>query len=195
MSARGGGRLLLAATVGNLADGVRVSAFPLLVAGLTRSPLVVALTTALTHLPWLLFALYAGLAVDRHGARRVLVTSHAMRALLMLPALAIAASGAAVSLLLAVIFALGVLEVFVNTAEPTLVPAVVAADALAKTNARLSVLELIMNSFFGVALGATLFGVQKWLPFVIVASPETMRSPLFESEPTPMISRAAEVCR
>jgi Na+/melibiose symporter-like transporter len=169
MSARGGGRLLLAATVGNLADGVRVSAFPLLVAGLTRSPLVVALTTALTHLPWLLFALYAGLAVDRHGARRVLVTSHAMRALLMLPALAIAASGAAVSLLLAVIFALGVLEVFVNTAEPTLVPAVVAADALAKTNARLSVLELIMNSFFGVALGATLFGVQKWLPFVIVA--------------------------
>ncbi|MFL9909378.1 MFS transporter [Paraburkholderia sp. RL17-337-BIB-A] len=169
MSTRGGGRLLLAATVGNLADGVRVSAFPLLVAGLSTSPFVVALSTALTHLPWLLFALYAGLVVDRHGARRALVLSHAIRALFMLPALAVAAFGGRVALLLAVIFAMGVLEVFVNTAEPTLVPAVVEADALATTNATLSVIEPVMNSFLGVALGAVLFGVTKWLPFVIVA--------------------------
>lgn len=169
MSPGGSGNLLLAATCSNLADGVRASAFPLLVAGMTSSPFVVSLTTALTHLPWLLFALHAGLIVDRHEVHRVLRISQATRTLLVLPAFAVAAFGGYVGLLLAIIFALGVFEVFVNTAEPTLVPALVEPEDLAKINMRLSVTELVTNSFAGVALGAALFGTRHWLPFVVIA--------------------------
>lgn len=162
-------KLLGAAACSNLADGMRTAAFPLLLAGMTSSPLVISLASAAAHLPWVFFALYAGLLVDSRGARKILQLSQVSRALLILAAIAIAFRGEFVLVVLVIIFALGILEVFTNTAEPTYLPSLVEAGDLPKTNARLSAIELVMNSFLGVALGALLFGIDSRLPLLVMA--------------------------
>ena len=66
-------KLWAAVIVSNLGDGVMGVAFPLLVASVTRDPVLVAGATVVGRLPWLLFALPAGALVDRLDRRRVMV--------------------------------------------------------------------------------------------------------------------------
>ncbi len=66
--------LWAAAAISNLGDGVMVIVFPLLVALITRDPLLVAGATVANRIPWLLFALPAGGLVDQVDRRGVMVT-------------------------------------------------------------------------------------------------------------------------
>jgi hypothetical protein len=59
------GRLWAAAAVSNVGDGVALAAGPLLLASLTSDPALVAGAMFVQQLPWLLFALPAGVYVDR----------------------------------------------------------------------------------------------------------------------------------
>lgn len=63
-----------------LGDGLAVLAIPLLVLGLTRSPLISALSAASQTLGYLAVGLPAGVLVDRLDAWRVLVVTDAARA-------------------------------------------------------------------------------------------------------------------
>ena len=64
-----------------LGDGLAVLAIPLLVLGLTRSPLISALSAASVTLGYLAVGLPAGVLVDRLDAWRVLVVTDAARAI------------------------------------------------------------------------------------------------------------------
>src|SRR2546429_2071692 len=63
-----------------LGDGLAVLAIPLLVLGLTRSPLISALSAASVTLGYLAVGLPAGVLVDRLDTWRVLVVTAAPRA-------------------------------------------------------------------------------------------------------------------
>lgn len=60
-------------------DGIYYTALPLLAATLTRDPLTISMVFFAEQLPWLLFALPAGVLVDRVDRRRLLWTVDAAR--------------------------------------------------------------------------------------------------------------------
>ena len=58
-------KLFAASTVSNLGDGVSIIAYPWLASAITRNPLLIALVAVAQRLPWLVFALPAGVITDR----------------------------------------------------------------------------------------------------------------------------------
>ena len=66
-------KLWTASTTSALGSGLATIAAPLYVAAHTKSPLIVAATSAAAWLPWLLFALPGGVLVDRVDRRRLMV--------------------------------------------------------------------------------------------------------------------------
>src|SRR5215213_2513810 len=66
--------------VGNLGDGIALAAGPLLVAGQTQDPFLVALGALVQRLPWLLFGLQAGVLADRIDRRLLVVAVDLTRA-------------------------------------------------------------------------------------------------------------------
>jgi predicted MFS family arabinose efflux permease len=119
-------------------------------------------------LPFVLFAIPAGLLADRRSRRGVMTAAEALRALSLLGVLALVSSGALTMPLLAALSFVGAAgTVAYSVAAPALVPALVPAAALAIANARI---ELARTLAFagGPALagalvawtgGATAFGV------------------------------------
>ena len=71
--------LLASSWATNLGDGIVVAAGPLLVASLTRDPLLISLAALLTWAPPLLFALYAGVLSDRLDRRRIVMAADGLR--------------------------------------------------------------------------------------------------------------------
>jgi MFS family permease len=76
-------KLWTASTTSALGSGLATIAAPLLVAAHTRDPLIVAATTGVAWLPWLLFALPGGVLVDRVDRRRLMVTIDWIRVAIM----------------------------------------------------------------------------------------------------------------
>ena len=72
-------RLFSAATISNLGDGVALVAYPWLASAITRSPLLISLIVVVQRLPWLLFALPAGVLTDRHDRRRLMIGANTAR--------------------------------------------------------------------------------------------------------------------
>ncbi len=166
----GFGRLWAASAISNLGDGLLLAAVPLLVASLTTDPLLVAGATAAGQLPWLLLALPAGAWVDRWDRRRVLLVADGIRAVVVL-GLAWAAAGggpagAALVAIYGVAFVLAAAETFFDPASEALVARIVAPAALGRANGRLQGTTWLANIFAGPALGALLYGLAPWLPFV-----------------------------
>ena len=63
--------LLGSSRLSNIAEGIQVTAGPLLVASETRDPLLVSLAAVLQYLPFLLFGLFAWVVADRVDRRRL----------------------------------------------------------------------------------------------------------------------------
>lgn len=151
---------LLAATVlSNTADGIVRIVIPLLAIELTRSPTLVALSSAFAQAPWLVFVLFAGAIVDRVDRRHLMLTA----TLLRMGVLAgfgwlVALGEASIPLLYIFAFAVGVLETLNDTSKQTIVPMVVGSKDLNRANGRLHVGELVANEFFGPLVGAALVG-------------------------------------
>jgi len=77
------GKLWAAAGLSNLGDGVALVAAPLLAAGLTRDPALVAGLAFVQRLPWLLFALFSGALADRLDRRQTMAAVGLFRAVLI----------------------------------------------------------------------------------------------------------------
>ena len=75
-------RLFGAATISNLGDGVALVAYPWLASAVTRNPLLIAIVVVVQRLPWLLFALPAGVLTDRHDRRLLMIVSNSARAVI-----------------------------------------------------------------------------------------------------------------
>ena len=118
-----------------------------------------ALQTALT-LPFMLFAIPAGLLADRFSRRYLMAGAEALRALMLLAILLLIALHSLTMPLLALagFIAVGGTVVY-SVAAPALVPSLVSPEALPKANARIELARTIAFAG-GPALGGFLVG---WL--------------------------------
>ena len=99
-----------------LGDGLAVLAIPLLVLGLTRSPLISALSAASQTLGYLAVGLPAGVLVDRLDAWRVLVVTDAARAVAFAGLYLLWVTGAArLWVIMTIALAAGAASVFFET--------------------------------------------------------------------------------
>ncbi|MFZ0627263.1 MAG: MFS transporter [Acidimicrobiia bacterium] len=159
-------RLTLASGISNVGDGAFGAAFPLLVATLTRDPILVAGATFVGRLPWFLFALVSGALVDRMDRKKVMVVTDSLRALgVGLIAWGVATDHVGLPAVYVLAFALGVAETFFDTSAEALTPALVDEGQLPAANGRLQGLEWVGGSFLGPPAGAALFALAASLPF------------------------------
>ncbi|MCP3938108.1 MAG: MFS transporter [Actinomycetia bacterium] len=160
--------LFVGSLVSNIGDGIRLSALPLLAASLTSSKLLIAAVTAAQYLPWVTFAPAGGALVDRWDRRRTILITQAWRGLVVGGlALLVWTSHAEIWQVWVVAFAITVGEILVDPSTVALVPTLVGDDNLDRANGRISSVEIITNDFAGGPVGAALFSLAPWLPFLI----------------------------
>jgi MFS family permease len=163
-------RYWLSGFLADFGDGVRLAAFPLLAAQLTRSPAAVAAVTAVQGLPWLLLGGGLGVVVDRTDRRRLMVAVDVARAVVIAAlAAAILAHGAGLWLIYLTAFVTGAGSALRDTAAVTCVPRLVQPDRLDQANARLIAGQIVGNELAGPAAGGALFGLAAVLPFAVNA--------------------------
>ena len=160
--------LLASSWTSNLGDGIALSAAPLLIASLTSSPLLVAAGAMMQFLPWLLFGLLAGSIADHHDRRRLVMLADGSRAVIVLALVVFLATGqVTVWAVLLTSFLYGTAEVFADTSGSTLLPMLVRPADLGLGNARLQTGFLVGNQLAGPPLGAFLFAIGSFWPFVV----------------------------
>ena len=164
------GKLWAASTLSNLGDGVTLVAGPLLIASLTRDPVLVAGIAFAQRLPWLPFSLISGALVDRLDRRRVMWSVDTFRTVLLgFLGLAVLLNFLSIPLLYAVFFLMGTAETLFDTASVSILPAVVPREKLERANGRLFGAEIVSNQFAGPPLGGFLFAIAASVPFFLDA--------------------------
>jgi MFS family permease len=163
-------RFQASAFLSSFGNGVRLAAFPLLVAGFTRSPVAVAGVTALQGLPWLLVGVVGGVLVDHIDRRRLMVTVDAVRVVILVAlAVAVVTHSAGLVLIYLTAFATGTASALRDIAAETAVPRLVGSADLEAANGRMIGSQIVGNELAGPAAGAWLFGIAAVLPFAVNA--------------------------
>lgn len=172
-SGTGGGRglgrtfanVFTANLASSLGDGIARTASPLLAARLTDDPVLIAGIAAVAMLPWLLFALPAGILVDRMDRRQALALAASVRTLLAVALVVLVASDSlTIWWLYLVIFIYGVCETLYDGAIRAVVPSVVPKKNLPRANARIEGGELVVQNFAAAPLTSALFAVAVLIP-------------------------------
>jgi len=177
-------RLLVATGAANLADGLQMVAVPWLASVLTRDPVQIALVTATTRIPWLLFSLPVGAMTDRFDRRRLIAWADTARTGLLLAfavLLALIGTGSGDAAgpaphagpLLAALYGLALLvgfaEVVSDNSSQTLIPSIVPRERLETAKGRLWAVETVANQFVGPPLAGLLIAAGMALPFFVSA--------------------------
>lgn len=166
---RGLGRTFANVFTANLAsslgDGIARTASPLLAARLTDDPVLIAGIGAVAMLPWLFFALPAGILVDRMDRRQALALAAGVRTLLaVVLVMLVATDSLTIWWLYLVIFVYGVCETLYDGAIRAVVPSVVPKKNLPRANARIEGAELVVQNFAAAPLTSALFAVAVLIP-------------------------------
>ena len=162
--------LMASSWTSNVGDGIALAAAPLLIASMTDAPFLVALGAMMQYLPWMLFGLHAGAIADRFDRRMLVMAANGSRALVVLALCGFLLSGhATIWIVLGAAFLYGTAEVFADTTSGTLLPMLVRKEDLGTGNARLQAGFLVANQFAGPPLGAFLFAVGAFWPFLVQA--------------------------
>ena len=145
-----------ASVFSHLGTGVYSVAFPWFATLLTRDPLLIGMVAMAPQLPWVFFALPAGVWTDRLDHRATLVRANLLMAVLALAAVALALwatpSLAAVLALAGLAFLTGSVEVLRDNTAQTILPDVVEPDTLESANAALQSREKLTGQFIGPPL-------------------------------------------
>ncbi|MET8870198.1 MFS transporter [Nonomuraea sp. NPDC004580] len=158
--------LLASSWLTNLGDGLAAAAGPLLIATLTRDPLLISLSALVSWAPPLLFGLYAGVLSDRHDRRTIVLAANAARAVVLAVLVVLLLTGTlTVTTALIALTLRSVAEVFADNATSTLTPMLVARDDLTVANARLGTGFITLNQLAGPPVGAALIGLGLTWPF------------------------------
>jgi predicted MFS family arabinose efflux permease len=161
-------RLAAAATISGLGDGATQIAGALLAMSLTRSPVRIAGLLAAQQIPWVLGALPAGALVDRVDRRRAMAAACLVRAAALGTLGLLAAAGRAGMPLLYLVFLLvGGASVVYENAATVVVPALVDQARLTRANGRLQAASSLTRSLLAQPLGAWLYTVATWAPFLL----------------------------
>ncbi|GAB3466402.1 MFS transporter [Streptomonospora sediminis] len=149
----------------NLADGVMLTALPMVAAMLSNDPLLVSGLMVARFLPWLLVGLFAGVLVDRLDRVRIMAAANLVRGgALALLAVLVATGQATVWWLYAVMFTAMLCEVFYDLAGRAALPDVVPPGTLDRANGRLEGGRTVSEGFAGAPLAGFLFAVTAALP-------------------------------
>ncbi len=172
-----------AAGVSNLGDGISALALPWLATLITRDPALIGMVAAAQRLPWLLFALPAGVVTDRVDRQRLMVRADLLRMCLTFGIVALIVSAPALPLpdqaggatgliagLAAVAFLLGTAEVFRDNAAQTAMPQVVDKRDLEAANGQLWSVEQVMGQFIGPPVAGLLIALAIPVPFLVDAA-------------------------
>ncbi len=182
---------LASSWVGQIGDGIALAAGPLLVASQTRSPVLIASAAMVQQLPTLLVGLYAGAIADRVDRRRLVLAANLARvAVLIVLAGAILTGAISVPLLLVILFAVGVAELFADSAWRAVTPMIVPTADLGIANARMMSGFLVANQLLGPAVGAALFAVGAAVPFGVQALALLLAAGLFARVRLPQVQGA-----
>ncbi|MFD0475492.1 MFS transporter [Nonomuraea thailandensis] len=158
--------LLASSWLTNLGDGVAAAAGPLLIATLTRDPLLISLAALVSWAPPLVFGLYAGVLSDRYDRRGIVLVANAVRAVVLAALVALMVTGTVtVATALVALTLRSIAEVFADNATATLTPMMVSKDDLVIANARLGTGFITLNQLAGPPIGAALFGLGLTWPF------------------------------
>ncbi|MFJ8082976.1 MFS transporter [Streptomyces sp. NPDC096205] len=152
-------RLWASTAASNAGDGITRTLLPLLVVAHHPDPAAVAGLTTVNMLPWLLFALPAGVLVDRVDRRLIVLGSNVVRAAALLGAALVLADDRPLALLYALAFVLGVAETLADTAAPAMLPRLVDERQLERANGRLSATQTVLNEMAGPPLAGLLVGL------------------------------------
>lgn len=159
-------RLWWAGAVDSVGNGALVTALPLLAVTLTADPRLVSLVAAASFVPWLLFALPAGVIVDRYSRIGVMRSAQVFQAVVVTALAVLAAAGAVdVATLVVAAFLVGVGQVGFGIAGQSVVPEIVGHRLLARANARQYLATTVGQGFVGPPVGSLLFGLAIALPF------------------------------
>ncbi len=151
--------LWASAVASNAGDGITRTLLPLLVVAHHPDPAAVAGLTAVNMLPWLLFALPAGVLVDRTDRRLIVLGSNLVRAAALLGAALVLADDRPLALLYALAFVLGIAETLADTAAPAMLPRLVDERHLERANGRLSAAQIVLNETVGPPVAGLLLGL------------------------------------
>ncbi|MEO6014231.1 MAG: MFS transporter [Devosia sp.] len=144
-------------------------AFPLLVLGLTDSPLATALVAAARSVPYLLFTLPAGALVDRWNLKATMVVCSVISALAMASVLLPIPAGALTVWHLATVsFLEGSCGVFFRLAETSALTRIVPNRHFPRAIAQQQ-LQYSLGAILGPPLGAIFFSTARLLPFIVDA--------------------------
>jgi MFS family permease len=164
------GKLWAAGTISGIGDGVALAAVPLLATSLTTDPVAVAGLMVAEQLPFVLFSLPSGALVDRVSRRRLMAVCGVLRAVALGGlGLAAALGHAGLPLLYVVGVLAGCAGVAFENAATTVVPEAAGAMPLSRANGRMLATRTLGQSLLGPPLGAWLFAVAVWTPFVLDA--------------------------
>jgi MFS family permease len=147
------------AAASNTGDGVTRTLLPLLVVSVSQSPLTVSGLTAVNAAPWLLFALPAGVLVDRLDRSTILRHGNTARAVLLAATAVVLLQDEPVVVLYVLAFLLGCCETLVDTAAPAMLPSLVDDRDLDRANGRLSIPQIVLNDMAGPPLAGILLGL------------------------------------
>ena len=163
-------RLLAAATVSALGDGMRTSLLPLFATAQDGVP-GAGIVLAAGYLPWLIFGLLAGSVADRINRAKAMIVVDSVRAFAMTAFAVAVVTGTpplAVTALLA--FALGSAETLFDNAAVALLPTVTPADQLPSLNGRMYTAQTMCVSLLGPALGGLLYTFGPSIPMFLDAA-------------------------
>ena len=149
----------------NLGDGVIRTAAPLLAVRLTTDPLLISLIAALALLPWLFFAIPAGILVDRIDRRLALGLANGVRVILATALVILYATNSlSIVALYVVIFVDGACETVYDGSIRAMVPSVVQKSLLPSANSRIEAAEAVLQNFLAAPFTSLLFAIAVLIP-------------------------------
>jgi MFS family permease len=161
-------RFLTSRLVSLAGSSVTYVALPVLVYGMTSSPLVTSLVASFEALPYLMLGLPAGALADRFDRKRVMVLTDGLNALVLASVPLAAWAGAlTVPHVLAVAFLVPALFVFFDAADFGALPTLVGRDRIVLANSALwssstvveTLVPLVAGALFAVVSPSSLLGV------------------------------------
>lgn len=133
---------------------------PLVGASLTRDPVQIAVLSAASYLPWLLFSLPAGVLVDSSDHVRLMWRTQLGQFVVVgLVSIALMSGHASIALLCAAGFLLGVGDSLFSNAAQVVLPRIVEDQQLVSANTRQQVGQTAGRTLLGPVAGGVLQGV------------------------------------
>lgn len=160
--------LWTATAISGVGDGMRITAFALFAAALTRDALLVSVVTVAGQLPFICVGPVAGVLIDRLDRRRMLWVCDAARAIALAGfVVLIEARDVNIPILACLAFFMGAGETTAYNLAQAIVPELTDASTLDAANSRVQAGQFVTSQFLGLPIGGALFAVSAAIPFSV----------------------------